>query len=235
MYGLVVHDDAIVAYDTVVAVGIVRIEGDIGVDVEIGELLLQQAEGTLRKAVRVESFFRGGGFQVIGGLGEDHQAVHAARACLGDVAEETGLPAETVDTGHGTNGDVVFSIVYEHGEDEVGRAEMGLGEPRPEGRVFAVAARAGRHDQGRHLGSALRGGLRHRGKIGEDQLIGLDGLDDRLATARHGGLLLGLKTARGGLLRKDNLSVRVEHRERHDGQAFLTKGLLETKAIDSSL
>ena len=65
---LVVEDLAVVGDDAVVAVAIVGVERDVGVDLEVRELGLEEADGALDEAVRVEGLLAGRGLEVLGGL-----------------------------------------------------------------------------------------------------------------------------------------------------------------------
>jgi len=65
---LIVEDDAVVPHDPVVTVAVVRVQRDVGVDLQVGECVLEEADGALGEAVGVERLLRGGGLEVVGGL-----------------------------------------------------------------------------------------------------------------------------------------------------------------------
>ena len=66
--GLVIEDLAVVGDDAVVPVAVVRVERDVGVDLQVGELGLQEADGALDETVRVEGLLSRRGLEVLGRL-----------------------------------------------------------------------------------------------------------------------------------------------------------------------
>ena len=94
---LVIENRAVVRHDAVVAVDVVRVEGDVRVNLQVGECGAQQADGALHEAVVVEGLLAGARLEVVGGLrgGREERvlAAGAATSWMRRLRQRTWVPS----------------------------------------------------------------------------------------------------------------------------------------------
>jgi hypothetical protein len=126
--GVVINVATFFIEDAVVTVGGVGIEGDIGKDRQIGEILFEGAESTGNEAFGIQA-----GFAVLGAkggfdAGEDGDATDAALRESGCKAEKGGDGVTKVAGETGDRGGCARTVFYKQRGDEMGGGDGGLGK-----------------------------------------------------------------------------------------------------------
>jgi hypothetical protein len=140
--GDVVDDVTAVVDEAVLAVRGERVERDVGDDAEFGKFLLERAHRALDEAIRIPRLARVERFRLRWRDREQRECGHAELLRLFGDAQQA-VDRDALDAGHRRHrfGDVA-AFAHEHGQDQVGRQQVGFAHESARERVAAHAAHA---------------------------------------------------------------------------------------------
>ena len=140
--GLVIQD-APLPHQTVMAIGIVRVERHVADDTEVRQLLLQPAHGAADEVIGIYRFVRARGLLIRLDIGKESQGWNAERLCFARSRDQA-VDAVTHDAGHGINRRAgTFAVAQEHRPDQLVGRQYVLRHHSPHPGVAPVTPQAG--------------------------------------------------------------------------------------------